>query len=872
VFRHSVLVFDAITSVLAQIDSESVDIIIVDDGCPHEQTVAAGFGLANAYQNVYYIRQANRGLSGARNCGIDFVRANIPECEAIYFLDADNVLLSFALQSMRKALDEFPDDDWFYPDITYFGLKFNGDYAGAYSPVTQAIRNICEAGSLVRMRVFDAGTRFDEKMQLGYEDWDFWLSAVEHGFRGRHLPSIGFRYRKRLESMITDSHTNDAEIRRYMERKHPWMNDPIAMVGFEHRDAPRYAIWLVDQNVVHLTSDPFLDGETLSLAEYQQRFLASVLRPNVYAAGAIFVATTEPLLRHVRKYGLLRWVFWDSEVQLLSRNIISLNVDTHQGRSLKIELGEMTAGGPVMFLGMTIRLLRDICLDSSDRWINAVPEAPKEHGIALRRITVPEDEFYRSESTRILSEMVNLCHRIRSETFYRSRNAYLGDRELGTPDLSLVPEFVRQACGKAVVAPFAGERCRRVAFVLTIFNFGGVEKSALCVARTLKKYGYSPCLVMLSDSEIHLNADVEVVFDEIYMVDRKEFEDWSGPEYYGTSVSQWALRGDTAELTNLLSTFDVVINCHASDVLGTMKALRKRGIVTVSYLHLFDRTEFGREIGHATLAIGYEHVHDFFIGCSHMICAQLRALGVPAEKVLAVPNAPTCSVSVPQTEAIMQARSSRIGRPLRVLYLGRLDYQKGLDRLSEVVDRMKAVPDVVTFRVVGKAIIDGKAFPREIQDITEPAVHGDAALAELYAWADVVLLPSRFEGLPLTILEAMQFGAVPIAADAGAVSEIIEHDVNGLIVPQDDVVEQTVAALCRLADDREHLMMLAVNGRKFVSQQTWDAAVQAFLVALTALRQKRAAAASAKRSVLKSAVPSGSRSGADTKAPSHTTG
>jgi glycosyltransferase involved in cell wall biosynthesis len=847
VFRHSVLVFEAIASLLAQTDKELIHIIVVDDGCPHEQTVAAGVGLAMAHPNIYYIRQANRGLSAARNRGVDFVLANLPGCDAIFFLDADNMLLPYALGSLRRALVQFPDADWFYPDIINFGLEYKSDYSGRYAPAVQVVRNICEAGSLVRTRVFEAGTRFDENMKLGYEDWDFWLSAVERGFRGQHLPGSGFRYRRRPESMLSGSTQSDAEIRGYMERKHKWTRDPLTMVQYEHKDAPRFAIWLVDRRTVVLTSDPQLDGEELSLAEYQQRFWASMMRPNVHAAGAFFVTTTAVELQELRQFGLARWAFWDSEIRLENSNFSVICIDHHDESILDTKmLGEKRSQIPAAMVSIRMKLLRNICCDSSDDWIAGfLPSSSSVssyHGV-YREIGLPRGMA--SEETQVLKigELINFALGLRANSYKCIYASYLAGRALGTPDLAEVPFIIRKSFGGAVLPPFAGERHNRIAFVVPIFEFGGVEKSALWMARELKKCGYLPCLVLLKRSQVHRFGEAKHVFDEIYIVEHDQFENWEGPEFHGTHLTKWSVEGDPSELANLLSIFDVVINCHAADMLPTMNILRRRGVITVSYLHLFDRTQAGRPYGHPNLAVAYEHVHDFLLGCSHMICAQLRALGVPAEKVIAVPNAPACAIDPMAVEATMLERLSRASRPLQVLFLGRLDYQKGLDRLVAIIDKFKDAPDVAVFRVVGKAIImENETSLRHLQDIVEPPVYEDEALSELYRWADVVLLPSRYEGLPLTILEAMAFGAVPISAEAGAIAEVIENDVNGMIVSQDDVVRFMVEAIRRLANDRPHLMELAERARQFAAGRTWDSAVEEFVEALDTLKRNRAAA------------------------------
>ena len=86
-----------------------------------------------------------------------------------------------------RALARHPDRDWFYPDFDFFGQDGHYITERAYDLLFHARINLCEAGSLIRRRVLDAGLRFDETMKQGYEDWDFWLQAAGAGFVGRHL-------------------------------------------------------------------------------------------------------------------------------------------------------------------------------------------------------------------------------------------------------------------------------------------------------------------------------------------------------------------------------------------------------------------------------------------------------------------------------------------------------------------------------------------------------------------------------------------------------------------------------------------------------------------------------------------------------------
>ena len=174
VYKHSVLLGEAVTSALDQETDFEFVVILVNDGCPMAETHQACLDfVAAAPDRVFYIRRPNGGLSAARNTGIEHVLGAWESVEAIYFLDADNRLLPCALQRAYDVLVEHPEVGWVYPNIDMFGQEWNSDYSGEYSVLRHLEENICEAGSLVRRAVFEQGARFDESMRLGFEDWGF---------------------------------------------------------------------------------------------------------------------------------------------------------------------------------------------------------------------------------------------------------------------------------------------------------------------------------------------------------------------------------------------------------------------------------------------------------------------------------------------------------------------------------------------------------------------------------------------------------------------------------------------------------------------------------------------------------------------------
>ncbi|MFC6197780.1 glycosyltransferase family 4 protein, partial [Ponticaulis profundi] len=178
----------------------------------------------------------------------------------------------------------------------------------------------------------------------------------------------------------------------------------------------------------------------------------------------------------------------------------------------------------------------------------------------------------------------------------------------------------------------------------------------------------------------------------------------------------------------------------------------------------------------------------------------------------------------------LDARRSGENRPdrLRVIYLGRLDQQKGLERLISIVDSSHSESLPIDWRLIGKQVMTHgeMRLPSRITKMIEPPITTPEGLAEALEWADIFVLPSYYEGLPLTILEAMRSGVVPIATDAGAVSEVVQSWQNGVVLSQSDTVDEAIAALRHLCFDPDLLHKLAHQARLDMRGRDWDGAVR----------------------------------------------
>jgi glycosyltransferase involved in cell wall biosynthesis len=140
---------------------------------------------------------------------------------------------------------------------------------------------------------------------------------------------------------------------------------------------------------------------------------------------------------------------------------------------------------------------------------------------------------------------------------------------------------------------------------------------------------------------------------------------------------------------------------------------------------------------------------------------------------------------------VSQTRSELLGKDGKtlVVIVARATYQKGLDILVHVVARVLQSRNDVHFVVAGEGpLLDSiRSLAREqkVDAHMHFVGHTASPYTLLYA-ADLFLLTSRWEALPISIVEAMHAGLPVVAADVGGVRELVDST-TGAVVPMGDV-------------------------------------------------------------------------------------
>jgi glycogen(starch) synthase len=156
-------------------------------------------------------------------------------------------------------------------------------------------------------------------------------------------------------------------------------------------------------------------------------------------------------------------------------------------------------------------------------------------------------------------------------------------------------------------------------------------------------------------------------------------------------------------------------------------------------------------------------------------------------------GAPLTSAVLPRglrDRAPVQGRAAAREGPVRLLFVGRLERRKGVDRLLEAVRVLIAEGHDVQLTLVGPDMhaMEGRAPYRETagERVTFTGQLPDGTLHELLAAADVVCQPSRYESHGIVLVEAMMFGKAIVTTSAGGIPEVVERDGNALLAEPDD--------------------------------------------------------------------------------------
>ena len=741
-YNPTKFLLEALDSALAQ-THKPIEIVMVNDGS--DSPGACELLKSLAPRVTRYIDQANGGPASARNAGVRMSHGTY-----ILPLDADDRLAPTFVAECIAALEANPKAAFVYTDYRVFGDTAYVERLGEYNLYNLLDRNTIPYASLIPRADWELAGGYDESVRVNYEDWDFWLRLGERERFGYHLPRVLFEYRKSGPSMFTLAGEHDQELRERLRANHPGLYSREGNARIKARWAP--AVCLLGSQ---FGTKPLIeDWEHVPVTE-----IPAALKESKAEAFLVPAAGTSGDPHDAEFCALAVW--GGKDVQKLpdgafsiSRSALSSITSLHELDGLVgRKTGAQRAHRPVWpsRLEQLHRHLVNAELVSLDNWLR--------------------------HPLRSLGRLVPL----------RAKEGI--NRALGRPifDLSFYLKFQVQSVlvTDTLVSllryiPPRGQR-RRIALVTPHLGPGGAESVLLELAGAIDRRRYEVFLLATQSQDARWWPRWREVADHVY-----DLALLVPSERMVAALCSIAANWEFDELViqNSMAAYSAVPHLRRE-----RPALR-----IIDLIHAVDPTwDF---VG-STAPVAAQL--DCRLAISECIRQRMLQMGSPHERIQLIRNGVDLERFRPAPPRQADARKT-------IVFGGRLDPVKRPLLLVDIALELVKLRGCRDFRVVVAG--DGPAG-----ESLRLGVHGaglDSVFAllghvddmpEVLAGADVVVVPSRAEGIPLIVLEAMATARPVVCSAVGAVSEALDSSTGILITPGPDLARRFALALQGLLED-----------------------------------------------------------------------
>ena len=280
---------------------------------------------------------------------------------------------------------------------------------------------------------------------------------------------------------------------------------------------------------------------------------------------------------------------------------------------------------------------------------------------------------------------------------------------------------------------------------------------------------------------------------------------------------------------------------HDSNIPGLLLA-RLAGVPAriASYHGKFERLSRWREKLHAWL------INNGIAQAVVAVSGRTRQVaieeGIAEERIVVIPNGvtPFDIASVNQQET--RKRLGLDPNDMFLLSVGRLVYPKGHEFLVKAMTNVTANFSNAQAGICGEGPLRPQLESQIMKSNLADHVRllGEwADIAPVLAVADIFILPSRWEGLPMALLEAMAVGLPVIATRVEGVEETITDGVDGLLVPPEDSDELALAIVSLLEDPELRKKIGAAARARVLQHYTTEAMCRKYYELMLGLLNKR---------------------------------
>ena len=355
------------------------------------------------------------------------------------------------------------------------------------------------------------------------------------------------------------------------------------------------------------------------------------------------------------------------------------------------------------------------------------------------------------------------------------------------------------------------------------FVMGGMQKHSFYLAKYLENEGfdvtlahcvYAPNQLTSTDEVQQKTGLIKTQIDNFNFPSSSPFpghylfNSWRYSQllwdHYKVSIQQYDLvyaQGFTAWAWNQNKIkAPVVVNLHGLEMFQTPYSYRdkiEKFLLKIPTKSILKNAKFAQSLG-----------------------GQLSAIMQPFNKGVF-----NCGIGIDDAWFNHNLKDKEASTPTKFVFVGRYEFRKGLDVLAEVIQSISNEHQF-TIDFIGP-------IPETLQ-IKNPkikywgSVKEESKIQAILDSADVLLLPSRAEGMPTVILESMARGLAVIATDVGAVSELVSHE-NGCLIQAGQVNDLKMAMLSYINGSSVTLMSQKRASQTKVKSYLWSQMIHQYI-------------------------------------------
>jgi glycosyltransferase involved in cell wall biosynthesis len=317
---------------------------------------------------------------------------------------------------------------------------------------------------------------------------------------------------------------------------------------------------------------------------------------------------------------------------------------------------------------------------------------------------------------------------------------------------------------------------------------------------------------------------------------------WSFPLLVRRTAVGAARQGRPFDIINVHEPHGAVVarmrrGLGGASVVVTTHGVERRGW-EVALAHAPSRPRLRTRLTHPLTTLAMSRVA--LAGADHIICLNEQDRAYLQHRFAIPPDRVTRLVPGADARFGAAAASRDYGRARHLLFAGTWIPRKGISELAAAFSALLARGSELTLTVIGGGVPAAsvlQTFPRDAAlHVRVRTDTSEYAIASAMAEADVFVLPSLFEGTPLTLIEAMWSGLPVVTTATAGMQDVVEHGRTGWLVPPGD--SEALADAIEALRQSEHMRRTLGTAayRRASTEYTWRNAAATFDSAYRAAR------------------------------------